>query len=339
MKKIITVVLALSLVLGLAACGGSSSSSAPPASGSAASSNAEPAGYKPPATVTVIVPYAAGGAVDLGTRLMAKYAAKYSDSDLVVTNVSGGGGTVGAAELLKYNADGSYMLASNPSPGFIATADKPLTFDFVRDFTFVSLLVQDQRVICVPINNGNYNNLEEFIAYAQANPKKINVGCSGTGNSAYLTPYLLGEAAGVELNIVAYDGASEAKSDLLGGHIEAISISYSEALPMVQNDQVIIIGVASAERFDKMPDVPTFLEHGYDVQMFTSRGYAMKAGTDPEAVKYWSDVIGKVCADSDFLAEAESMGFPIAYMDYEAFTAQVEKEMASYDELMELIEG
>lgn len=349
MKKISALVLAMAMALSLVACGGtggnsgggnggnnsaaSNNNNAAASQGSAAGS-AGTGGYEATGTLTIIVPYAAGGAVDLGSRLLAKYAANYTDANIVVTNVSGGGGTVGIAELLKNDADGTYMVASNPSPTYIATADKPLTFDFMTDLAFVSLMVQDQRVMVVPKDNGSYTTLEEFVDYCKANPGKVNVGCSGSGNSAYFTPYLLNQAAGIEMNIVAFDGASEAKAALLGGHIQAASISYSEALPMMQNDQIIVLGVASAERFDKLPDVPTFKEKGYDVQMFTSRGYSMKAGTDPQIVQYWSDIIGKVCEDEGFLAEADGMGLPIVYMDHNAFADQAAKEMADYAELV-----
>lgn len=340
MKKISAFVLAMAMVLSLGACAKTEPAPAPAPAPEASTSTPEaapeaaPEEYEATGTLTLIAPYAAGGAVDLGGRLMAKYAAKYTDADIVVTNITGGGGTVGPAELLKYDADGTYMWCSNPSPTYVATPDKPLTFKFMEDFAFVSMMVQDQRVIAVPVDNGKYTTLEEFIDYAKANPGAIRIGCSGTGNSAYFTPYLLNQAAGIELNIIAFDGASEAKAAVLGGHIEAVSVSYSEVLPMVKENQVIVLGVAAAERFDKLPDVPTFLEKGYDVQMFTSRGFAMKAGTDPKIVEYWSDVIGKVAQDPEFLAEAESLGFPIKYLNAADFTKQCESEMAMYEKLI-----
>ena len=337
MKKIFALALAAAMSISLlAGCGAKEEPApapAPEASTPEASAPAEPE-LKLPKTLTLVAPYAAGGAVDLGARLMAKHAAKYTDVDIVVTNITGGGGTVGPAEVMKYPADGTYMWCSNPSPTYVATPDKPLTFDLLTDFTFVSMMVQDQRVIVVPTNNGKYNTLEEFVDYAKANPGQIRIGCSGTGNSAYFTPYLLNQAAGIELNIIAFDGASEAKAAVLGGHIEAASLSYSEAVPMVKENQVIILGIASAERFDKLPDIPTMKEKGYDVQMYTSRGFAMKAGTDPQIIEYWSDVIGKVVEDPEFLAEAEGLALPIVYKNYVDFAEQAKNEMELYAQLV-----
>lgn len=329
MKKMIALVLTFAMTVSLTACGTSRNTSEP-----AASKTMEQTEYTPPKTLTMIVPYAAGGAVDLGARLLAKYAAKYTTADIVINNVAGGSGTIGPAEMLKYKADGTYMCAMNPSTSYVSTPDKVLSYDYMEDFTRVALIMQDQRVIAVPKNNGLYETLEEFIAYAKEHPGNITIGCSGTMNDAYFTPYLLNKEADIDLNIVAYDGGADAKTDLLGGHINAISVSYSEALPMMQNDQVIILCTAGTERFEKLPDTPTLMEKGYNVTFTTNRGYVMKAGTAPEVIAYWSDVIGKVCADEEFLAEAKDMGFPIKYYNHEDFDVLAGEVMTTYKEIL-----
>lgn len=329
MKKMIALALSFAMTISLTACGASRNTSEP-----TAATTTEKTEYTPPKTLTMIVPYAAGGAVDLGARLLAKYAAKYTTADIVINNVAGGSGTIGPAEMLKYKADGTYMCAMNPSTSYVSTPDKVLSYDYMEDFARVALIMQDQRVIAVPKNNGLYENLDEFIAYAKEHPGNITIGCSGTMNDAYFTPYLLNKEAGIELNIVAYDGGADAKTDLLGGHINAISVSYSEALPMMQNDQVIILCTAGTERFEELPDTPTLKEKGYNVTFTTNRGYVMKAGTAPEVIAYWSDVIGKVCADEEFLAEAKDMGFPIKYYNYEDFDVLAGEVMTTYKEIL-----
>lgn len=329
MKKMILLMLAFAMTASLAACGTGRQTSEPDAS-----KTADQTEYAPPKTLTMIVPYAAGGAVDMGARLLAKYAAKYTETDIVINNIAGGSGTIGPAEMLKYKADGTYMCAMNPSTGYVSTPDKVLSYDYMKDFARVALIMQDQRVIAVPKNNGLYENLDEFISYAKEHPGDITIGCSGTMNDAYLTPYLLNKEAGIELNVVAYDGGADAKTDLLGGHINALSISYSEALPMMQNDQVIILCTAGTERFEELPDTPTLQEKGYNVTFTTNRGYVMKAGTAPEAIAYWSDIIGKVCADEEFLAEAKDMGFPIKFYDYKEFDVFAGELMSNYEEIL-----
>ena len=324
MKKLITLVLALVMVMSLAACGGQKETTP------AASGNGE---YQPPKNVNLIVPYAAGGAMDLGARLVAKHASKYTTANLVVTNMAGASGTTAPAEVLKYAADGTYIVAMNPSPTYVPTPDKPLTYDYLTDFARVAIIMEDQRTIVVPKDNGKYTNLEEFVAYAKDHPGEVTVGCSGSMNDAYLTPYLFAKKAGIDIKVVSYDGSAEAKADMLGGHISALSGSYSEILPLMQEDKIIVLCTAGTERFEGLKDVPTLTEKGYDVVFSTCRGYTMKAGTDPACIKYWSDVIAKICADPDFLAEAENMGFPIKYMDSATSDALAQKLMTNYKEI------
>ena len=347
MKKFLALMLAAMMVLSLAACGGSSSSSggsgsssAPAATDSAAPAGGEASGstdaaaFKPGnKTLNLIVPYSAGGAVDLGARLMAKYASNYTDIDVVITNVAGGSGTVGAAEMLKYNADGTYMLAYNPSIASLSTPDKPVPYDCTKDMAMVSMMVRDERLITVRADDSRFQTLQDLIEYAKTN--KVTLGCSGTGNVAYYTPLMLARAAGIEdnLTVVAFDGSAEAKTALLGGHIDCASQSYSDiaATP----DDYRVLCNAGSERAVNLPDVPTMKECGYDVVVYVSRGFAMKAGTDEQILKYWSDIIGQVTQDPGFLAEAESLGLPIYYMDYQEFAQDNLTEMANYQVMLD----
>ena len=345
MKKMLAFLLAAMMVFSLVACSGDSgsgsgsgtsttpSTSTNTTSGSGAAS-ADAGAFKPSnKTLNLIVPYAAGGAVDLGARLMAKYAADYTDIDVVITNVAGGSGTVGAAEMLKYANDGTYMLAYNPSMANLSTPDKPLTYDCTKDLAMVSMMVQDQRLITMQKGETRFSSLAEVIEYAKTN--KVTIGCSGTGNVAYYFPILLARAAGIEdnLTVVPFDGSAEAKTALLGGHVDLASQSYSDiaATP----DDYIVLCNAGAERFSKLPDVPTVKEVGYDLEMYVSRGFAMKAGTDEQIIKYWSDIIGQVCQNEGFLAEAENLGLPINYMDYQEFTQDNLTEMATFQQMMD----
>ena len=343
MKKFLALMLAVMMVLSLAACGssessggassGSQSGSSAPASGEA-SAPADSGAFKPSnKTLNLIVPYSAGGAVDLGARLMAKYAKNYTDIDVVITNVAGGSGTVGASEMLKYNADGTYMLAYNPSIASLSTPDKPVPYDCTKDMAMVSMMVRDERLITVRTDDDRFQTIEDLIEYAKTN--KVTLGCSGTGNVAYYTPLMLARAAGIEdnLTVVAFDGSAEAKTALLGGHIDCASQSYSDiaATP----DDYRVLCTAGSQRAANLPDVPTMQECGYDVVVYVSRGFAMKAGTDQQIIDYWSDIIGQVCQDEGFLAEAESIGLPIYYMNAADFTEDNLAEMANYQVMLD----
>ena len=145
-------------------------------------------------------------------------------------------------------------------------------------------------------------------------------------------PTMAAHPGGAPANFLAALAGFGAKTALLGSHIEAASQSYSDiaAAP----EQFTVLCTAGSERFSKLPDVPTMQECGYDVEMYVSRGFAMKAGTDPQIVQYWSDIIGKVCADPGFLEEAENMGLPIHYLNCQDFEVSNKEEMATYTELV-----
>lgn len=172
--------------------------------------------------------------LSLGSRLLAKYLSEATPVDVVVSNVAGGGGTVGAADCLKYDADGSYMLALNPSPTYVSTKDKPLTFDILKDYEFAAIMVQDQRLFVTSAKNTNFQTVEEAIEYGKANPGKFNIGCSGTGNSAYATAEEFLEKTGIEGNVVPFDGSSEAKSAVHGGHIDVAVQSLSDVSSSIE---------------------------------------------------------------------------------------------------------
>ena len=332
MKKLLAFLLATVMTVSLAACSGTASNSSPAAASNAPAASAEsaaPEGYKPPNNVNLIVPYAAGGANDLLARLVAKHAAKYTDCDLVVTNIGGGSGTVG----LKHPADGTYMATAIGTTAYVATPDKPLTFDYLKEFSFVSMFAQDQRVIVALKDNGKFSNLEEFMAYAKEHPGELEVSATGAATVAYFVPQMLSEKAGVEITIVPYDGGAEQKADLLGRHSDAASLSYSEMLSL-ESDQLIILGVADTERPAVLPDVPTFAEQGYDVNFTIPRGFAMKAGTDPAAIAYWSDIFEKVSSDSEYITEAEGIGLPVVYKNSEGFTAVINDVQTAFNTML-----
>ncbi len=323
MKKAIALILCLMMVLSFVACGQKTTEN------TAKTDNTE---YKPTGNINLIVPYAAGGAVDLGSRLMAKYAAKYTDANIVITNIGGAAGALGCAEVLKYGTDGSYMIALNPSMGYVSTPESPLSFEVTESFQYAAMMVNDPRTLVIRADETRFTNVEEFIEYCKANPG-VTCGASGSGNDAYYAPYQFSEQLGLGMNVVAFDGTGDMKSAFLGGHIDIACATKSEAVTMILNGQCKIIVNAAPERptgDEYLSDVPTMKEKGADVNFSTMRGFAFKAGTDEKILAYWSDVIGKVCADPEFLAEASSQGFPIEYHEYKSAQENFLAKMAAY---------
>ena len=129
-------------------------------------------------------------------------------------------------------------------------------------------------------------------------------------------------------------GANEAKSNLLGGHVDAAGLSISDCLPLIADKKIVVIGICDAQRNAMMPDVPTFRELGVDVVWKTSRGYGFKKGTDPEIVAYFDELIKKVSENPDYAAELKNIGCPVDYLGREEYTKYVEQNLATIAEIL-----
>lgn len=327
MKKIVSSMLALAMLLTLASCGstGSSAGTSTSTSGSGSSSQSgsteAPLNY-PTSTINIIVPYSAGGAMDTTARVFAKYAEGVCGQSIIITNVAGGSGSVGAQQLLNGKADGYTVLISDPGPGFVTTSANTVPFDFEKDFVVAGRQTFDARLIAVRADDSRFSTPEDFIQYVKDHPAELNVGSPGATSDGSISVALL-KQAGLDMNAVSCNGAAEVKSQLLGGHIDVGALSVSDVIPMLADNQVMVVGVCSDVTSEMLPDAKTFKELGYDVTWVTSRGYSLKAGTDPRIVEYWSDLIAEVSANADYQQDLANIGCPVGTMDKDEYATLV----------------
>ena len=298
-----------------------------------AASGAAFAAY-PEGPITVVVPYGAGGAMDITARLFAKYAEKICGQPVVVTNVPGGSGSVGAMDVLKSRNGGYKVLIFDPGPGFVTTKTNKVPFNTVKDFMMAGRQTSDVRVIAVRAGDERYANAEQFFAYVKANPGKVNVATPGARTDGSISLTLLNRVGGFEMVNLPCSGANEAKSNLLGGHVDAAGLSISDCLPLIADKKIVVIGICDAQRNAMMPDVPTFRELGVDVVWKTSRGYGFKKGTDPEIVAYFDELIKKVSENPDYATELKNIGCPVDYLGREEYTKYVEQNLATIAEIL-----
>lgn len=341
MKKIVSSMLALAMLLSLASCGGGTKPNAGTTSGSetpsgndASQSNGGAATLNyPTGTITIIVPYSAGGAMDTTARVFAKYAEDICGQSIIITNVAGGSGSVGAQQLLNGKTDGYTVLISDPGPGFITTSANTVPFDFEQDFVVAGRQTFDARLIAVRADDSRFTTPEEFIQYVKDHPAELNVGSPGATSDGAISVALL-KKAGLDMNAVGCNGASEVKSQLLGGHIDVGALSVSDVIPMLADNQVMVVGVCSEETNPMLPDAKTFKELGYDVAWGTSRGYSLKAGTDPQIVEYWSNLIAEVSANADYQKDLANIGCPVANMDKDEYATLVSETFQTIREIL-----
>lgn len=220
--------------------------------------------------IRLLSPYAAGGGSDSLARVIAQKLNESWGQPVIVDNRPSSGGTLGAELVAKAAPDG-YTLFVTPSAVITINPHlyAKLRYDPFKEFTPV-IAATNSPFYMVVHPKVPANNVKEFIAYAKANPGKLNYGSSGNGSSAHLAGVLFGGLANVDLVHIPYKGAAPATVDLLAGHVQFRFSSVVPAVPHVRTGRLRGLGMSSAKRYTPMPDVPTIAEAGLP-------GYAVEA--------------------------------------------------------------
>jgi tripartite-type tricarboxylate transporter receptor subunit TctC len=222
---------------------------------------AQTEGY-PAKPVTVVVPFPAGNTGDVLWRTLGQSLAKEWGKPLVVDNKPGSGGALGAQLVMNAPADGYTLLHGSSGPIAIGPhLNKNITYDPRKDFTPIMLVAGVTQAIVVR-EDSRFKTVQDLIAFARANPAKLNYGSGGTGSTQHLTGELFKQRAKVFITHVPYRGAAPAYTDLLGGQIDFVVDSISAAVPFVQSKQMRILAVSTAKRDPVAPDAPTLAESG-----------------------------------------------------------------------------
>ncbi|MDI3382430.1 MAG: tripartite tricarboxylate transporter substrate binding protein [Variovorax paradoxus] len=209
----------------------------------------------------IIVPYPAGGTADILPRVVAEKLRPQFPAGVLIDNRTGAGGNIGAESVFRAEPDGNTLLASPPGPIAINQhLYKKMAFDPSK-WEPVTVLATVPNVLVVnprlPVKT-----VQEFIAYAKANPGKVTYGSQGNGTTSHLTASLFMQLTGTEMVHVPYKGTAPALVDLVGGQIDVFFDNISSSLPFHQAGKLRILGVADDQRSAALPDVPTFAEQG-----------------------------------------------------------------------------
>ncbi len=216
----------------------------------------------PKGPITLVVPFASGGATDIVSRLVAKKVTDKTGLSIVVDNVAGGGGVVGAQKVARAAKDGTVLLMGTVSTHAI----NPLARNFSsyhpqKDFTPISLVATVPNVIVVN-PSVPANNIKELIALAKAQPGKFNYGTSGVGTPPPLSGELFKSMAGVDMEHVPYKGGGPAMTDLIGGSIPVLFDVLTGAAAHIKGGRAKALAVTTPQRSPSFPDVPTVAESG-----------------------------------------------------------------------------
>jgi tripartite-type tricarboxylate transporter receptor subunit TctC len=214
----------------------------------------------PTRPITMLVGYPAGGSVDLIARVTAPELSKRLGQPVVIENLGGGGGTIGAAKAVNSAPDGYTLLIGSGSEISIAKLTNPsVRYDGQRDLAPITL-VGTIPMVLIGNNSLPANTTDELVALAKAQPGKLNYASSGVATPLHLVGEVINSAGKIDLTHVPYKGAGQQLTDLMGGQVQLSVSVLSSALPHIKSGKVKVFGVTEAKRSEAAPDIPTLNE-------------------------------------------------------------------------------
>jgi len=292
---------------------------------------AEPAAAFPDKPVTIVVPFSAGGGTDITTRTLAGPMGEALGIELIVKNTGGAGGTIGAAELARARSDG-YTVGMMPvgpmttQPHMRALPYGPESFDYVcQAYSAPSAIVVRKE--------SAFGSLGDMIAYAKANPGKLNFGIQAVGSIPHVAGLGLAEEAGIEMAFIPFKGSAPTFKAMLDGTVDMFVAHISF---LTQNaDQVKSIAMLTPERAETAPDLPTAKEQGFDLDFPIWGGIVAPKGISEEARAALEAACEAGMRSDAFGQRMAELRMPVSFLDGDTFAAFVGAEFAKNEGLLE----
>jgi tripartite-type tricarboxylate transporter receptor subunit TctC len=214
------------------------------------------AGGYPDHAVRWVVPYTAGGATDVLSRLICQFLSDRLGQSFVVQNKPGAGSNIGTQAVINSPPDGYTLLLTSTANAINASFDPSLPYDFARDIMPVAGVARIPLVLVVN-NELPIHSVADFIVYAKANPGKMSIASSGIGTSLHLSGELFKSMAGVQFTHVPYRGSAPGLTDVMSGHIQGMFDNVTSSFEFVRSGKLRALGVTTRERSETMPEVPS----------------------------------------------------------------------------------
>jgi tripartite-type tricarboxylate transporter receptor subunit TctC len=263
----------------------------------------------PNKAIRFVVPWPPGGAADIMARLIGDGLSKEFGQSVVVDNRPGAGGLVATEAVTKMEPDGYTLLLGSTGPNAIAgSLYKNLRYDPVKDLTPVTQITELPLLLVV---NKDFpaNSVRELIAYAKANPGKVNFASVGSGTAQHLASEIFKIAAGIDIVHVPYKGSAPAFTDLAGGAVQMLFDNIPASRAMIQAGKVKVLAVSTTARSAAMPEIPTVAESGLPgFHVSAWQNVAMPAGSPPDAVNRINKEILKILNSPEMKKRITDMG-------------------------------
>jgi len=277
----------------------------------------------PTRSITVVVPFPAGGPSDVVARIVTEHMARTLGQTMVIENVGGAGGTIGSGRVAAAAPDGYTLLAGSMGSHVAAPVLTPnIKYDSARDFAPIGPTAHSPAVI-VARKDFPAKDLKEFVAYLKQNAGKVKQAHGGIGASSHMACLLFTSEIGVKPTLVAYRGSNLGMNDMIGGHVDFLCEQSVSVSKQVTGGAIKAYGISAAERLAALPDVPTAKEAGINYQMSIWAGIFAPAGTPPQIVAKLADALDKALDDGSVRQRIDNLGGSVP--------AKAERSPAAFD--------
>ena len=345
-KKVLALVLACTMALGLAACGGSSAPASAPAaeqteeaapaegSGDAAGTEA-PTGWAPTSTVSIVVPAGAGGNTDLSARVFAQYAKEISGVDFIVVNAGGAAGSVAANQVLAAAPDGMTVLYGHNLVN-VAKVAGVTDYDYTA-FKLGPTFAKDPAQQLY-VNPNKYTSLDEFIAAAKAAPGQLKA-CTEVGAYTYYELLKFEQLAGIDLDLVDVGSNSDKITAMLSEQVDLMPGAYINCKDYLESGQFACIGAPTAERYELIADIPTLKEQGIDlVYPDCDFSFYFPKDTPDEVIAWYEWIVQEMESKEDCLTAIRNVEMMPYYLSAADSAANDAAYLAVFEEVAASVE-
>ncbi len=290
----------------------------------------------PERSITLVVPYPAGGNSDIIARITAEWLGKALKTPIIVENRGGAGGAIAAEFVARAPANGYTLFNSASAVSTIVPHLQKVNFDPFKSFVPISIV--GTNAIAFAVNAGvPVKTLADFVDYARARPGQLNYTAGAAGGIGHLTMALFLKRAGLAMPHIAYKGGAPAMADVLGGRVPIILTNVAEVLPYAKSGKLRVLAVSSEKRDSQWPEIPTVAEQGYPgFATGTWNGLAAPAGTPREIVAKIAEAMKPACKDGGFIAKLHEVGVDALCTTPEQFAERLRADWTMWGEAVKV---
>jgi tripartite-type tricarboxylate transporter receptor subunit TctC len=288
----------------------------------------------PSRPVRIVVPFAAGGALDVLARLIGGKLSDGMGQPVIVENRAGAGGNLGADAVAKSPPDGYTILLTTNGLAIAPALYRKLPFDPAQDVTPVTQILASSLVLVASLRS-QLASVQELIAAARSKPGGMNYGSTGAGNPLHLTMEMVKIAAGIDLQAVPYRGDAPLHAALIAGDVDVAVVPMATARPHIDGGRVRALAITGGKRSPALPDLPTLTEQGVAVESASWQGFFVSANTPRDVMMTIQRETRKVLAMPDVLERIKAFGAEPVGSTPEEFAAKFKADMARFARIVE----